>query len=329
MGVLIPSIPYKSQVDPDAGEFRNDCGPTCVAMVLHAFGVSVSTNAVYRKTGAPANGFVSVSQMMRAAQAYGVPFDYASGLNINKLKEYVKQGKAPIALVHYGSWVKMGKVQSNFSGPHFVVVVGYDDKHVYVNDPLWWGSRRKEGERKKWTYKEFEKAWSECSKDGNRNFSGIISQRKLSTDAWGADAPVNTTPPPPPPPPFQLDPITQLRIKAWAAYNGIPLPTINSQAVATAYLDAMGTWGLRVAVHKVEPSDTLGLIALRYYDDPLKWEVIMYFNGLAPGDTIYDNDVLIIPEPLEKPKSLPAGMVPQGGTFTPGDGVATEGPQPA
>lgn len=325
MGVIIPGVPYKSQVDPDANEYRNDCGPTCVAMILNAFKVEVSTNAVYRKTGAKANGFVSVSQMMRACQAYGVSFDYFSGWNVNKLKESVKAGKPVIALVHYGSWSSMvGKTQSNFTGPHFVVVIGYDDKHLYVNDPLWWESRRKEGERKRWTYKEFEKAWSECGKDGNRNFSGIVSTRKLSTDAWGEDVPIGAPPPPPPPPPFQLDPVTQLRMKAWATYHGIPLPVINDPAVANAYIAAMGNWGLRVAVHHVEESDTLGLIALRYYDDPLKWDVIMHFNGLAPGDTIYDNDVLIIPEPLEKPKSIPASEIPQGGTFTPSTPV-TEG----
>jgi hypothetical protein len=328
MGVLIPGIPYKSQVDPDANEFRNDCGPTCLAMALNAFKVEVSTNAVYRKTGAKANGYVSVSQLMRAAQAYGVPFDYFSGWNIAKLKEAVKQGKAAIPLVHYGSWSSTGKTQSNFTGPHFVVVVGYDDEYIYVHDPLWWGNRRKEGERKRWTYKEFEKAWKECSKDGNRNYSGILCTRKLSTDAWGQDAPAGETPPPPPPT-YQVDPVTHLRLKAWAAYYKVPLPEINNPAVANAYITAMGTWGLRVAVHRVEESDTLGLIALRYYDDPLKWDVVMYFNGLGPGDTIYDNDVLIIPEPLEKPKDIPEGEVPQGGTFTPATGLTEETPQPA
>lgn len=327
MGVIIPGIPYKSQVDPDASEYRNDCGPACVAMILNAFKIEVSTNAVYRKTGAKANGYVSVSQMMRAGQAYGVAFNYFSGWNVAKLKESVKNGKPVIALVHYGSWSSMpGKTQSNFTGPHFVVVMGYDEKHLYVHDPLWWGNRRKEGERKRWTYKEFEKAWSECSKDGNRNFSGIVSSRKLSTDAWGEDVPVGAPPPPPPPPPFQLDPVTQLRMRAWASFHGIPLPAINDPAVANAYITAMGNWGLRVAVHHVDESDTLGLIALRYYDDPMKWEVIMLFNGLAPGDTIYDNDVLIIPEPLEKPKSIPASEVPQGGTFTSSTPIAEDSP---
>ena len=42
MGLIIPSIPYKSQYDDDASDFRNDCGPACVAMVLNALGGALS-----------------------------------------------------------------------------------------------------------------------------------------------------------------------------------------------------------------------------------------------------------------------------------------------
>jgi uncharacterized protein YvpB len=313
MGVIIPSIPYKSQLDTDAGEFRNDCGPTSLAMILHAFGVEVSTNAVYRKTGAKANGYVSVSQLMRAGEAYNVPFDYFSGWTLDTLKARIKDGRPAIALVHYGEFVSIKpgvSTQYNFNGPHFLVVLGYDDDNIYVNDPLWSGSRRSQGEHKRWTYAQFKKAWGANSKDGNRNFSGIVSKRKLSTDAFGTSGTPVT-----PPPTFKVDPITHLRMKAWAAYFKIPLPEINNPAVANAYTTAMGNWGLRITMHKVTEVDTLGLLALKYYDDPLKWDVIAYFNGLGPGDTIHDNDVLIIPEPMEKPKAIPESAQPQGGTF--------------
>ncbi len=107
MGVIIPSIPYKSQIDPDAGDFRNDCGPPCLAMILHGPDVEVSTNAVYRKTGAKANGYVSVSQLMRAGRAYGVPFDYFNDWSMMHLQVAIKGGHPFIALVHYGEWVKI------------------------------------------------------------------------------------------------------------------------------------------------------------------------------------------------------------------------------
>jgi hypothetical protein len=77
----------------------------------------------------------------------------------------------------------------------------------------------------------------------------------------------------------------------------------------------MGPWGERVVPHEVTEGDTLGLLALHYYDDPLKWELITLFNGLTPTDVIQDGDVLLIPEPLEQPVVIPEGQRPMGGTY--------------
>lgn len=318
MGVIIPSIPYKSQYDPDASDFRNDCGPACLAMVLNAFDVGVTTNAVYRKTGTEPNGYVWVSQLIRAARAYGVPYDYVFPWDINQLKVSVNAGKPVIPLVHYGAWSKIDpgvSTQKSFAGPHFVVVLGYDDQHIYVNDPLWTGTRRSEGEHKRWTYKEFNAAWGSAHKDGNRDFSGIACTLALPTETFGLGLQPGEELPPPPPPLFQVDPVMKRRINAWAASNKIPIPEITSPAVLTAFSEALGDWGLRVVVHKVEETDTLPLIALRHYDDPLKWDVIVHFNGMSFLDTIHDGDILIIPEPLETPIEIPEEKIPTGRTY--------------
>jgi uncharacterized protein YvpB len=317
MGVIIPSIPYKSQLDPDADDFRNDCGPTCLAMILNAAGVEVSTNTVYRKTGAKANDYVSVTQLMRVARSYGVPFDYFYPWDLDRLKQSIDEGKAPITLVHYGAWSQIDpgvSTQNSFKGPHFVVVVAYGDEHIYVNDPLWKGARRSEGERKQWTYAEFEAAWGSASKDGNRNFSGIVCTKALPTEAFGEPVEPGEPPSPPPPPPFEIDPVTRRRIYAWCAFNQFPIPDLTIPAVATAFIQAIGNWGLRVVVHTVEETDTIPLIALRYYDDPMKWDVLVYFNGMTFADPIHDGDVLIIPEPLERQVVIPEAEKPVGRT---------------
>ncbi len=325
MGHIIRKIPYKSQYDDDASDYRNDCGPACVAMILNGLGKNVSTNTVFRKTGAPADAYVSVSQMMRAAYTYGIDFDYFYPWSLNDLKLAVRNGKAPIVLVHYGTWVKTGKTQSKFTGPHFVVVVAFDDKHIYVNDPLWWGTRRYEGEHKRWTNAEFEAAWSTASKDGNRNYSGIFCTHPLPVETFGiggepleppAPPPEEPAPPepPPPPPPYEVDTTLKRRILAWAAFYDVPLNDLDSQAVVTAYVDAMGDWGQRVIAHEIESSDTLPLLALKYYDDPAHWDVLVHFNGLSFTDPIYDSDMLIIPEPLERPVTIPPEEIPTGGT---------------
>lgn len=311
MGLIISAIPYKSQYDPDAEEFRNDCGPACLAMVLNGFGVNVSTNAVYRKTGAKANNYVSISQLMRAALSYDLPFDYFYDWTIEDLKASVQAGKPAIALVHYGGWSQINpgiSTQNTFQGPHFVVVLGYDDEYIYVNDPLWKEARRSEGYRKAWTYAQFDTAWGSNHEDRNRDRSGIVATRALPTSAFGAggwQAPTRV----------QLSPELRQRIVAWALYRGMPEPVLDTPATVNAYLVAMGKWGQRIATHAVDAEDDLGSLALEYYGDPNKWRVILAFNGLAPGDTVFDGDSLRIPEPLEQPVNIPADARPSGGTF--------------
>lgn len=313
MGQLIRAIPYKSQYDLDASEFRNDCGPACVAMILNGLGVHTTTNTVFRRSGAKANQYVSVSQMIRAAQTFNINFDYFYPWGLNDLKLAIQAGKAPIALIHYGALERRGLTQSSFTGPHFVVAVGYDRDSIYIHDPLWWGTRRWEGERRRIPNRDFEAAWSSASKDGNRNYSGIYCTHRLPVVTYGQGG--DPIPPPEPPaPPYEVDPGLKRRLLAWAASIGVPLKPLDSQAVVTAYSQAMGSWGERVEPHEVTSEDTLPLLALRYYDDPLKWQVISYFNGLSAGDTIHDGDILLIPEPLERPVEIPPQQIPTGNT---------------
>jgi len=311
MALLIPSIPYKSQYDPDASEFRNDCGPASLAMILQAFGINVSTNAVYRKTGTEANRYVSVSQLMRAGLSYGVAFDYFYNWTIEDLKEKLQQGRTMITLVHYGGWSKISpgvSTQNSFQGPHFVTIVGFDEENIYVNDPLWKEERRQEGYHKAWTYAEFLAAWDSNHEDGNRDRSGIVTQRTLPTKSYEEEAW-------PAPNRVQMDPREFQRMQAWSNLLGLPHADLTNPASVNAYIAAMGKWGLRIAQHKVEEHDDLGILAQKYYGDPMKWNVILAFNGLTQSDTIHDGDLLIIPEPLEQPIRVPIEAIPSGGTF--------------
>lgn len=324
MGVIIPSIPYKSQYDEDAVEFRNDCGPASLAMILRAFGVNVSTDAVYKKTGAIANRYVSIGQLMRAGLAYDVPFDYFYNWTIEKLQTSLHQGHAVITLVHYGAWSKINpgiSTQNTFQGPHFVVVLGYDEKYIYVNDPLWKEDRRSEGYRHAWTHAEFMAAWESNHLDGNRERSGITSIRSLPTKNYGPndlDAAI---------PQFELHPEESQRLKAWISYFSLPEPDVHNPASMNAYQSAMSKWGHRIALHTLSPEDDLSLIAQKYYGDREKWPVILAFNGLTQSDTLHDGIQLKIPEPLENPSPIPEEQMPRGGTFIHSD-IEKERPSP-
>ena len=309
MGFILPTVPYKSQYDSDANEFRNDCGPACLAMVLNAFGVNISTNTAYGKTGTKANGYVSAAQLARVSLSYGFPLDFYSGWTLEKLSQEVGKGRPAIILVHYGAWSQINpgvSTQNPFQGPHFVVVVGADDEFFYVNDPLWKEERRLEGFRRRWTHALFKEAWGSCHKDGNRDFGAMITRDTLPTAPYGGGEGQGAAG-------YQVNTQKLLRIRAWAAFHDLGEPILDNPATINAYLDAIGAWGTRIVRHTVDADDELGTLALYYYGNPMKWKVIAAFNGLTPGDTISDGDTLLIPEPLLSPVSVDR---PSGGTHS-------------
>lgn len=96
---------------------------------------------------------------------------------------------------------------------------------------------------------------------------------------------------------FSLDEHLARRISARAADLDQDLPQVIEQQLA-AWL---GEWGLRFTTHIVRPGETLSEIALRYYDDSSKAQVIAAFNEIADLNLIHVGQVLLIPEagPLE------------------------------
>ncbi|MEX2143894.1 MAG: hypothetical protein WD740_04810, partial [Anaerolineales bacterium] len=183
-----------------------------------------------------------------------------------------------------------------------------DEEHIYINDPLWKEARRSQGFRKAWTRAQFAAAWGSNHLDGNRDFSGLITQKSLSTTPFD---PAKW----PPFLEFKLDAAAICRIRAWAYFHNAPQPSLDNSATANAYLAVMAGWGSRMVQHLVTGDDDLGLLALRYYGDPLKWRVILAFNGLNPGDAIANGDILQVPQPLESPVFIPEEQLPRGGSI--------------
>ena len=179
---------YKSQYDPDAALSRNDCGPACLAMLLSGLGIAASTDAVFQHCGARPEAYVSMAQLLRAGEHYGAPLEFRAGCGLGALRGWLDQGRPLIALVHYGAFSELApgvSTQSRFTGPHFVLVVGYDAHSVVVHDPLWTGERRSEGAFRRWPNAVWEQAWGSCHTDcdaqGNCNPDGaaLISARAV------------------------------------------------------------------------------------------------------------------------------------------------------
>lgn len=304
MSVLL-NINYKSQFDPDAAVSRNDCGPACLAMLVNALGVTATTDAVFHRTGAAAEGYISMAQLMRAGESYQAPLEFRKGWGLTQLRAVLDLARPAIALVHYGAFSELQpgiSTQNAFRGPHFVLVVGYDEQHVVVHDPLWTGPRRNEGAFKRWPNAVWQAAWSRCHEDCdaqgrcNPDQALLISVRKLNA-AQRVTVPADTL----------------RRMRAKAALLGQPEPPLPTPATLTTALMALGAWGKRTVAHRVTPSDTLWRLATAYYGDGSKLRVIQIFNGLSESDVIHDGQVLLIPEPALS-GAIPEDRRPLGGT---------------
>jgi len=157
-------VPYKSQWDDDARGTKNDCGPTSVAMILNYYGLNVTTDEVFGRTGA-GSGVITIYQLQKAISSYGFSSKHIKGSSPTELKKIIDSGIPVICLVHYGDL--SSRQDKNFIGGHLFTVVGYHRDGYYVNDPDFWGEFRKDGDHHNYLKGEFETAWINASQDDN------------------------------------------------------------------------------------------------------------------------------------------------------------------
>ncbi len=167
-------VPYFSQWDPNANASNDDCGPTCISMILSFYGTNISPNDIFAKTGAAKEQLITIQQMQNAVASIGFLSTYKVGLTVDNLKAYLDQGIPVIALVHMGDF--NSRQDKNFAGGHLVVVVGYRDDGYFVNDPDFKDQFRQDGDHHFYTKQEFESAWSDCHLDDNPDNSLLIVQ---------------------------------------------------------------------------------------------------------------------------------------------------------
>lgn len=174
MEKILP-VPYKSQWDNDARGTYNDCGPTSIAMRLNYEGQTLTTDDVFKKTGA-GSGLITIAQMQKAIAALGWESTFVTNQTSDDIKRYINENNPVIALVHYGS---LKSVQDKkFKGGHFFLVVGYRDDCYFVNDPNFQAPIRGDGDHHSYLKAEFEKAWKDCSLDENPINSLLVIKRK-------------------------------------------------------------------------------------------------------------------------------------------------------
>lgn len=158
MSSKILNVPYKSQLDPaDANLAYADCGPCCLAMILAGVGKTVSTNAVARAAGMVQGDKTGrlLSQLVSAAQRFGLAMASRQA-SLDDLKRLIDSGQPPVALVKYENLPE--RYDSHYKGGHYVLVVGYDEQNILINDP-YYPAGSTAGYQKAYPYQGWLAAW--------------------------------------------------------------------------------------------------------------------------------------------------------------------------
>lgn len=171
-------VPYVSQFDPQSNEDPADnCGPSCVSMILNFYGEKTTVNQIFELTGAIKGQPISIVQLQKAITALGYSSDWETGVTPDNLKAVTDKNIPPIALVHAGDL--KSRQDQGFAGGHFIVIDGYRDDGYFANDPDFWGQYRQDGDHHFYTKAEFEQAWSDCTQDNNPNNGLLVIHPKV------------------------------------------------------------------------------------------------------------------------------------------------------
>jgi len=132
-------VPHRLQ-EEDTG-----CLAACAQMVLDYLGIGISQAALNRLLGLTSIG--TPYSNIRRLTALGVKVNIHSG-DENDLRAAIDNSMPPVAFVKTGD---LPYWQGNTS--HAVLLVGYDDEAVYINDPIFASAPQRVG------WDEFMLAW--------------------------------------------------------------------------------------------------------------------------------------------------------------------------
>ena len=127
---MMISVPHITQ---NNNAFRNDCGPACIAMLASAYGGKPVTVAQVVTALDNAHKFTSIPQLVTGLRQFGVQATNSRAATWEWYRETLDRGVPVIALVDYSVY---SYNPTRYLYAHFLIVRGYDDQRVYVNDPL-------------------------------------------------------------------------------------------------------------------------------------------------------------------------------------------------
>lgn len=137
------------------------CGPASLKMVLDYFGVKKSEKELAKLSGATKEKGVEAENLLKAAQKLGLEGFIKDFSEIPDIKKYVLQKKIPLIV----DWFSQDE-------GHYSVIVGINNKDIYLQDPEW-------GKIRKLKINDFKRIWFDFPGKFLKSKNDIIIRRML------------------------------------------------------------------------------------------------------------------------------------------------------
>ena len=188
--MTILDIPYVSQEDEGADingkEIYNDCGPTCGTMLIRAYtpDKTFTVNQFYDDLVGMGvkkkEGNTHRLNLQKVLEKHGISSSWNHSLKMSDLETSINEKRPPIALLNYKVFRQNGiKTYNQKAEWHFVVLVGIDESFVFLNDPLWPGTKGKNFQIPRGIWME---AWGGGGNKENMPFQAVIPTHPVDAE---------------------------------------------------------------------------------------------------------------------------------------------------
>ena len=162
---LLPIIPFQETLH--AGM----CGPASLKMVLSYYGVEKTEKELAELCGTDSDLGTSAEDLKRAAEQLGFTVEVKNDSTFDDIQRWLDK-KVPVIV----NWFTRGRIDYNDSevpDGHLSVVVGLDDKNIYLQDPETGGLRTIARD-------DFMKAWFDFTGDYITSWDEMIVRQLIA-----------------------------------------------------------------------------------------------------------------------------------------------------
>ena len=140
--------------------FDYDCGAVVLQAVLAYYGIEIREDKLIKMAGTSKKKGTNPAAMVKVLKKYGLEIEEGE-MTMNEIKNFLKN-KVPV-IIFIQAWINKKSIDwvNNWGDGHYVIVIGYDEKKIYFEDP---GAFK----RTYLNWEELEMRWHDQDFDGKK-----------------------------------------------------------------------------------------------------------------------------------------------------------------